>query len=574
MTNRWKVYGRRMAALFMSTALILVSCTQRSESENLPPAEDSIPARIPGLGVFLAGRIALAQGDSRAAADYYAAALRFAPDDEDILRRTFMLMVMEGRMEAALPLAERVHAKDKEDPIATVLLGLDAAQKGDLATAEGLFSALPSKGIFLVLEPLLLSWSQAGQNHIDEALQTLVPLRTLKGASSLGKYHAGLINDMADRAEAANTDYTALLDERLSLRAVEAAGGLLQRTGKLDAAKTLYEKYEADRSPSLLFNSAVRLKAGSALPRSVPDVSAGLVEALLDVAALLRQGGSHEISTVLTQLALHLQPQSGLAQLTVAEALVEQRRLDEAVAIYHAIAPGSSMFQWGQLRAATVLDSMGDSNAAIAALDALAEANPQATDPSATKGDLLRNKKKFAEAAVAYTQAIERLPTLLPSHWLLFFGRGISYERSQQWPKAEADFLKALELKPDESEVLNYLGYSWVEHGSHLDEARAMLEKAVKAQPENGAIIDSLGWALFRLGLFAESVQHLERAAELSPENSTINNHLGDAYYRVGRIAEAMFQWQRAANLTPEPEEVDPLSEKIKAGGLPPLAGR
>jgi len=146
------------------------------------------------------------------------------------------------------------------------------------------------------------------------------------------------------------------------------------------------------------------------------------------------------------------------------------------------------------------------------------------------------------------------------------YARGISLEQTKQWPRAEADFLKALEFRPDQPYVLNYLGYSWVDQGLNLDKARGMIKKAVSLRPNDGYIVDSLGWAHYRLGEYADAVRELERAAELRPEDPVINDHLGDAYWRVGRQTEARFQWLRALGLEPKPGLAAILKEKIKSG--------
>jgi tetratricopeptide (TPR) repeat protein len=124
----------------------------------------------------------------------------------------------------------------------------------------------------------------------------------------------------------------------------------------------------------------------------------------------------------------------------------------------------------------------------------------------------------------------------------------------------------ALQLYPEHPLVLNYLGYSWVDQGVNLDEGMRMIKRAVEQRPDDGYIVDSLGWAYYRLGNFEEAVKHLEQAVELKPEDPTINDHLGDAYWRVGRKLEARFQWAHARDLKPEPEELDKIEAKLKVG--------
>src|SRR5690606_16124011 len=142
-----------------------------------------------------------------------------------------------------------------------------------------------------------------------------------------------------------------------------------------------------------------------------------------------------------------------------------------------------------------------------------------------------------------------------PGQWVLYYTRGIAHERTKDWPAAEADFRKALELRPDQPAVLNYLGYSYLERKENYDEALAMIEKAVAERPDDGAIVDSLGWALYRLGRYEEAVGHLEKAVELMPVDSVVNDHLGDIYWAVGRTREAEFQWKRALSFEPDTEE-------------------
>ena len=160
-----------------------------------------------------------------------------------------------------------------------------------------------------------------------------------------------------------------------------------------------------------------------------------------------------------------------------------------------------------------------------------------------------------------------RIPTD-KSNAVYYYYRGICEERSKQWSKAEADMRKALELQPEQPHVLNYLGYSWIDQGINLDEGMKMIKRAVDQRPDDGYIVDSLGWAYYRIGNYEEAVKNLERAIDLKPEDPTINDHLGDAYWRVGRTLEAKFQWAHARDLKPEPEDLPKIEAKID-NGLP-----
>ncbi len=208
-----------------------------------------------------------------------------------------------------------------------------------------------------------------------------------------------------------------------------------------------------------------------------------------------------------------------------------------------------------RLRIAANLDELDRSEEAVAELHAMAASRPDRIDALLALGSLLRSKERWVEAVTAYNDAISRVDEPQQRHWRAFYARGIALERSKQWDRSEGDFLRALELEPDQPFVLNYLGYSWVDQGVNLQRALKMIERAVELRPNDGYIIDSLGWARYRLGEFEDGVAHLERAVELLPDDPTINDHLGDALWQVGRHVEARFQWRRALALKPEEEE-------------------
>jgi tetratricopeptide (TPR) repeat protein len=174
--------------------------------------------------------------------------------------------------------------------------------------------------------------------------------------------------------------------------------------------------------------------------------------------------------------------------------------------------------------------------------------------------------------AATYDKAVEIIgPMPKRSDWSIFFQRGIAYERLKKWELAEPNFKKALELVPDQPQVLNYLGYSWVDMNINLDEGLGMIRKAVDLRPDDGYIVDSLGWAYYRLGRYEDAVSELERAVELRAADPTINDHLGDAYWRAGRRLEAIFQWRTALSMKPEESEIPKIKQKIRVG-LPELA--
>jgi Flp pilus assembly protein TadD len=219
-----------------------------------------------------------------------------------------------------------------------------------------------------------------------------------------------------------------------------------------------------------------------------------------------------------------------------------------------------------QLRRAALTEQLGNTDDALRQLDQLARLYPDRPEPLTLKADILRSKRRFADAVTAYDEAVARIPHPTDANWPLFYDRGIALDRAHQWPRAEADFLHALELSPDQPYVLNYLGYSWTEQGRNLARAKQMIERAVQERPNDGSIVDSLGWVALRQGDVPAAVHQLERAVELDSEDATVNGHLGDAYWAAGRKLEAQFQWRRALNLNPEPDDVPKLEAKLRDG--------
>jgi Flp pilus assembly protein TadD len=295
----------------------------------------------------------------------------------------------------------------------------------------------------------------------------------------------------------------------------------------------------------------------------------GLGEALFDLASVVNQPETTDLALLYDRCALDLRPHLAVAQLLLADILSGEDKPQESLAILTEI-PASSRYSWSaRLRMAANLETLGRIDEAVAELRAMAAKEPDRASAEIQLGDLLRGQKRFSEAASAYTEAIRRLKAAgTAPHWALYYSRGIAFERSGQWTLAEADLEHALELKPDQPLVLNYLGYSWIDRGEKLKRGLQMIEKAVALRPEDGYIVDSLGWAHYRLGDYSAAIEYLEKALELVPDDPTINDHLGDAYWKSGRTIEARYQWRQALQFKPDKEDVKPIEAKLE-GGLP-----
>ncbi|MBV8916465.1 MAG: tetratricopeptide repeat protein, partial [Acetobacteraceae bacterium] len=297
---------------------------------------------------------------------------------------------------------------------------------------------------------------------------------------------------------------------------------------------------------------------------AVRNAADGIAEAYLAMAATLRQQGS-DAAQLMVRFALDLRSDFTAARILLADIEDGQKRPAAALATLAEISVSDPLAPVVSLRRAALLDETGQSEDATALLDELAREYPDRPEPLAQQGDMLRRKNRFAASVQAYTGAIQRLGVPTRANWPLFYERGIALERAGRWPEAEADLLTALQLTPDQPNVLNYLAYSWTERGENLDRARAMLEKALAQRPNDGAIVDSVGWLLLRQGDVDGGLKQLERAVELQPEDAVINGHLGDALQAAGRLREAEFQWRRALTMKPEEEDARRITAKLQS---------
>jgi tetratricopeptide (TPR) repeat protein len=530
---------------------------------------DAAPFGGSPYGSYLAGLFAGNQRDLSMAAEFMLESLAYDPDNGQLLNRAFMLVASDGRHAKAVELARRVSARDSDHGLAALVLAVDSIARGAIEDAEAFLADPPDRGLSTVTVPLLKGWLEVAKGDAEAGLEAVAPLKEKTGFSVFHGLHAALMNDVAGREAEALEAYGQVLrlSEQPTLRLALVAGNFFERSGARERAGQIYDEFLVRNPGSLLVVAARRrLEAGVIPAPVVADAAEGVAEALFNLASLLSKERAEEIALVHAHLALRLKPNFVIAQILLGEILQAQRRGREAIAIYRLI-PEESPYSWMVgLRVAEELERLDSIDEAVAELERLAAARPGRFEPLFRLGNLLRAKERFEEAVAAYDRALERVGSPERRHWTMFYFRGIALERLKRWPRAEQDFLQALELEPEQPFVMNYLAYTWVDQNLNLDRAKGMLVRAVELRPEDGYIVDSLGWVYYRLGEYRKGVEYLERAVELRPQDPVINDHLGDAYWRVGRRQEARFQWRRALSLGPEEDTAPKIEEKIDRG--------
>lgn len=545
-----------------------------------PDSDTDVEATARALGKYLAGRTAQYDNDIAGAADHYGAALAADPDSPRLMRRAYFYLAADGRVDEAMAVADRAVSAIPVEDFAPLLLAVDAMRAGDPQTAVDRLAALEPRGINGLIQPLTLAWARLAAGDPDGAEQALEPARRMASASRLVDLHAAMLADVAGDPDRAAARIDAYLKDGPpeNARPLELLVTVLVRLDRADEARAVIAAYSArEPVPMAVRDLAARLALDPQTEASDPVTTAtdGFAEALYHSGLVFSQGQAAETGIVLMRLALAVRPGLARAAVAIAEILrrLEQYAASNAVLSGLALEGRPTLDYLVRLYRAENLENLDRIEDALADYDALAAAFPEQVEPLVDKGDLLRRSERFSEAAEAYGRAIDRLEPDAPMLWPVLYRRGIVFERAGAWDRAEADFLRALDLHPDQPEVLNYLGYSWLDRGENIERAVDMVREAVRQRPNDGYIVDSLGWGYYLLGRFDEAVTELERAVELRPQDWTINDHLGDAYWRVGRRTEARFQWERALSLEPDPDVAETIRHKLSEG-LPRLDPR
>ena len=521
------------------------------------------------FGYYLAGIHAKSRQDVTSAANYMTAALAQDPTHPALLREAFLFNTIIGKMDRAVTLARRMAETPAEHGGATLLRALARIKSGDLGAANTVLASLPEQGLSRLVQPLLGSWLALGRERSPESLKRLTDLDAIEGLALLRHIHTALIQDYNGNSTAASKAFEKALNASndLSLRLAWLAANHYIRQGQRERGLRLMQQQQADQPDSETVRAILtRLENKAPTEPLLRRPEDGIAEALFNIASLLNQQGAKDLALLYTRLSLYMRPSFDFGRVLLAEILQRQERADAAISAYAEIPPDSPFHYVAQLRTATELQNLGAPEQAIARLEELAAAYPNRYEPLYRIGNIHRSRESFQAAATAYSKAVNRISKSQERHWSVYYFLGIALERTERWTAAEDAFETALELKPEQPYVMNYLAYSWVEQQTNLTKAQAMLRRAVEQRPEDGFIVDSLGWVYYRLGVYEKAVEYLERAVALRPSDPVINDHLGDAYWKVGRRREARFQWHRALDLDPTAEASAQIKSKLESG--------
>ncbi len=556
--------------LLLATAALAYACTSTTTNSGPQYSEADFSSDGKLFADYLVGSYANYLDDSDARAKYYARAYAQAPEDVTLGRRAATSALTAGNIGLARTLSREIQEVDQSEPMSRAILGAKEFTAARYQKADDYFERSTADLTVQILMNLMKGWSEFAQGETETArgvfaniggggyFDTLGKLQIANMEAALGNYEAALKG----------------LDEvdEVGITPIESALSrvrMLSDKGDLEGAKEFLDGFIDDNGvfetgPVALF--AETLADGNAVPSKLTpqeQASRAMTESAF---GFFLRNRAPDAAEVFLQMALTVDPNNDKAKLWLGSILDNNARYDEALAQYTSIGSESPYAVSAKLSESNVYFSQDQDDKALEILEETNAKYPSfITRESLGRARLIR--EKYEEALPIYDALIASMSEdeIKANPEPLYF-RGICYERTKQWDKAVTDFKKVLEINPDSADALNYLGYTWVDRNENLNEAFEMIRKAVKLEPRSGAIVDSLGWAHYKLGQYSEAREHLERAVELSPSSATIIDHLGDVYWKLGRFREAGYQWERALEFDPTDEEKLRIDAKLEGG--------
>ncbi|MCU0800573.1 MAG: tetratricopeptide repeat protein [Rhodobacteraceae bacterium] len=517
-------------------------------------------------GAYLAARSAALDRNYAEAAVWFGLALEDDPGNIGLMEGVVQSRIGLGDFAGAARTAQALIDAGEAGQGAPIVMLVARADAGDYAA---ILADTSGAGVGTLYDQLTKAWAEVGNGRMTEALASFDALAAAPGLEAFGLYHKALALASVGDYEGADAILSGAAAGPINLmrRGTIAHVQILSQLERNPDALAVMEAAFGTAPDPALDALRARLQAGEPVPYDITrNAKDGLAEALFTIAGALNAEADDTFTLVYARAAAHLRPDNTEAVLLVAGLLENLRQYDLAASTYAAVPAADPAFFIAEIGRAESMARAGKDEAALEVLQALSRSQPDNIAVHMALADALRRSERWADAIVSYDAALALIETPDAGHWPLYYSRGVSHERLQNWDAAEADFRQALALNPDQPQVLNYLGYSFVDRGENLDEALTLIERAVALDPDAGYIIDSLAWAYFRMGRFEDAVAPMEKASLLEPVDPVVTDHLGDVYWAVGRTREAQFQWRRALSFNPTEKDAIRIRRKLEVG--------
>jgi Flp pilus assembly protein TadD len=558
-------------ALMTIVVAMAVSCAKNQpdkSAENASFANIPPPASTSMAGGYLAGRFAQRQQDWDAAQGYMSTVLDHDRSNEMLAQRTFLLALGSGNFIKAKELAAQISGTAEGSELALIFLSCDAISRDDFTAALRYLGKLPTEGFGQYTKPLLTAWSLAGLGKKAAALKLLAANSAADDPTY--RIHAGLMEELAGNMNAAAAHYKVAMENGLDLHTAVIVGNFFERYGQPEISRGIYR----DLGEAYPFNPFVSALSGRDPHRVIsPNIARaadGASLALLDLATLLYDKRAYDSAQIYSGMVQMLDPQSAYAKMMMGDIASLHGQYGKAVGYYNSIDRSEPISYLSRIRVTEVYEASGEIEKSIKTLTDMAKESVIRVAALVSLGDTYRRHEQFENAIDAYDQALADIAPLTPDHWPIIYARGIAEAQLNRWSLAEKDLLQALAFQPKNPMILNFIAYSWADKGVNLDKALEYAKDAAALRPDDGYILDSYGWTLFRLARYQESIVWLELAVEQVPGDSTLLDHLGDAYWQTGRKNEAQYQWRHANDLSQDPLFKQVVEQKMKHGIVVP----
>ena len=523
------------------------------------------------VGSFLSSKIARSITDINNAAYYAQYSYNRNPESSGLGIIALEALLANGQVREAIPIGVKISSDFPELTLSQYVKALDSLTTNKEAALEILLKVSPN-GIDTYILPILQTWAAAGSNKQLGGLKIMKDQAERGVLEPLYDYHSALINEFIGDNESAKINYSNIVNKSRNASAqvyLEAALFFHKNNNKelFDNTITKLERTAPYSNELFLLKNNIFVTS----KKKIKNIKQGIAETFLNSAEILFNEGLDRQALIYGQVSLYLSPNSDNASYLLGRIFKSINDNERAIKYLKKINDKSYISQDAKIAYSEIIFLSEGIDSAVNILKKYHLLYPDNINFSRTIAELYYKADNFEKSIEYYDLIFSKIEEIKFKHWPLFYSSGIALERGKKWKRAEKQFLMALKFVPDNPQVLNYLGYSWIDKGININEAMEMIAKAAEKRPDDGYIIDSLGWAFYQTGEYELAVINLEKAVELVSD-SIIIDHLGDALFYSGRKLEAIFQWKRALEFDPTNEMINIIKKKIN-GKLIPKAG-
>ncbi len=532
----------------------------------------SVTIVLANSGSYIAGQFAEKEGDFKNASYYYIDLISRGDSEREIITRSVIYAALAGNFEIATAISRKIDDLQLNYPVANLVIFAEAIKKREKSEILRAFERHKKNfpGIFKIVTEF---WILIIDNKEDEAFRMINSISIDNEAQlQIINYNQLLAYVYFDKYEQAKTLYenmefsNFLFDSESALALVK----YFQKNKESEVSESIIGKARS-ASNNAYYMQAFKNKLSNGGVSDAIRITPykQIAEVFFRWSQSSQRGAENIINkSFYLSLANFADPTSSFLKFNLATILNDSGNYELSREILDNLSNDDVFFMDSIVENSFAIEQLDSNESALEYIQQFIIDGYANARLLKTYGSLQRSMSLFKEAIKSYTRAIEvaKTETYAEAIWPILFLRGISFERSKNWALAESDFISALELSPDQPQVLNYMGYSLLERKEKLDQALKMIILAAEKSPDSYHIIDSLGWAYYKKGDFGKALLYLEKAMEIESTDPIVNDHLGDVLWMLGRKREAKFQWKKSLSFNPESVDKKNTEDKLKFG--------